>query len=275
MPDLRAGVLFMVAILAVAACGGTKKTTIDGSTSGDAPADHGGSESAPCSGTAPSCLAGGLLGTGIACGDVSEPATCMGGGWACALGWVPAGACTCHGPNYTACMCTAHGWECPDAGADAKPPADGPTDQAPSACAFSTTYTFGDDGGLRAFTDGATLSPPRTHTIMRTGSGRADASGQCMRDVPCTSASAVSVAAVEAAIANADVQAALAKPAGMVYGTDTRPADGSVFTFSRADGRGFLVGAGAVPTGLRALEELLHQLETETLAAPECASLSN
>jgi hypothetical protein len=133
---------------------------------------------------------------------------------------------------------------------------------------------FHDDGGLRFSVDSSTLTPPRSHEIARTMGGGGNPA-TCGRDVPCTSAAAVSVAAIEAAVANADVQAALAKPKGALYGGDPRPVDGTVWVFERDDGRDFTVGSGDVPAGLRALETLLRQLSTETLAAPECAALSH
>jgi hypothetical protein len=146
---------------------------------------------------------------------------------------------------------------------------------AGGACAFDATYTFHDDGGLRLYADSSKLTPPRTHAVTRTPAG-GGAGAACMRDIPCVSASGVGVADIEAAIASSDVQAALAKPKGALYGTDTRPVDGTVWIFERDDGRDFTVGSGnAVPAGLRALETLLKQLETETLAAPECAQVAN
>jgi hypothetical protein len=97
----------------------------------------------------------------------------------------------------------------------------------------------------------------------------------CTREVPCASATAVTVPAIEAAIANADVQAALAKAPGMVYGTDSRPVDGTVYKFARGDKNFFVGGGNAVPAGLRALETLLRKLTDETKATPACAALKN
>jgi hypothetical protein len=145
---------------------------------------------------------------------------------------------------------------------------------AAGGCALMTTYMFHDDGGLRAFYDESTLTPVDTHTINRT-SFVADAKLSCARAIPCTSATAVTVPAIEAAVANADVQSALAKPPGMLYGSDPRPFDGTIWVFERADGKGFMVGTGAVPVGLGALETLMRKLTDETLAAPECAALSH
>jgi hypothetical protein len=151
----------------------------------------------------------------------------------------------------------------------------GGTAGASGACTFKATYTFHDDGGLRLYADSSKLTPPRTHAVTRTSAG-GGAGATCMRDVPCAADAAVDVVRIEAAIANADVQAALAKPKGMLYGTDPRPMDGTVWIFERDDGRDFTVGSGnAVPAGLRALETLLQQLQTETLASPECGPVAN
>jgi hypothetical protein len=142
-------------------------------------------------------------------------------------------------------------------------------------CLFEVGYSFHDDGGLRAYSDTSVLTPARAHTIKRTAIGT-DAPVECTRAVPCSGASVVTVPAIQAAIAHADVQAALAKTGRMLYGSDPRPFDGTVWVFERADGRGFMVGSGtapAVPAGLAALEALLRKLTEETLAVPECAAL--
>jgi hypothetical protein len=141
------------------------------------------------------------------------------------------------------------------------------------ACGFGASYTFRDDGGFRAGYDQSTLTQARTHSIDRVSLGT-DAMLSCARAVPCASSTAVTVPAIGAAVSHADVQAALAKAPGMVYGTDSRPVDGTVWLFQRNDGKNFYVGGGnAVPAGLRALETLLRKLDGETLQAPECAAL--
>jgi hypothetical protein len=139
------------------------------------------------------------------------------------------------------------------------------------SCAFAATYVFGEDGGFRAYAEESTLAPPRTHTLERVDLARGtDGKVACTREIPCASATVVTVPAVEAAIANADVQAALAKAPGMVYGTDPRPVDGTVFKFTRGD-KNFFVGDGnAVPAGLRALTTLLRTLTSETRVTPAC-----
>jgi hypothetical protein len=148
--------------------------------------------------------------------------------------------------------------------------------QGGGTCAFVAAYAFGDDGGFRAFSEESTLSAPRTHAIERMNFGAAsDGKLTCAREVPCASATAVTVPAIEAAVANADVQAALAKAPGMVYGTDSRPVDGTVFKFARGDRTFFVGGGNAVPAGLRALEALLRKLTEETKSTAGCASLKN
>jgi hypothetical protein len=110
---------------------------------------------------------------------------------------------------------------------------------------------------------------------------------QCSVEIPACDADAggaITVADLIAAIANADVQAALAAPTDAdlnVYGQDPRAMDGQVFAFRRFDGRGFFVGdacngaAGCrdVPDGLAVLEGLLVALDQQQLAQPACAML--
>lgn len=146
-------------------------------------------------------------------------------------------------------------------------------DGGPTTCTLDTAYTFWNDGGFRAYVDLSKLTVPRTHMIARDHLGNAPPE-MCTREVPCNSATEGDVAKIRQALAHADVVAALAMTTKPFYGTDTRPADGTVFIFERADKRGFTLGSGtAVPAGLRALEESLHQLQTQTLASSNCANL--
>ena len=87
------------------------------------------------------------------------------------------------------------------------------------------------------------------------------------------------------AIADADVQAALAVPTPPTYGRDTRPVDGTIFQFLGADGRGFLAGGACgsggglpgtcveVPIGITRLVNTLRALDEQQLADPSCAAL--
>jgi hypothetical protein len=164
-------------------------------------------------------------------------------------------SCTCTASGQVACTTIA----CPvDAGAN--------------DCVFDRTYRFHDDGGFVAFTDSSTLSPPRTHLMTR-DHFRNSLPNQCTRALVCSDSTLVDVKEIQQALAHPDVVAALAQTTRPFYGTDTRPVDGTVFMFDRDDGRGFDVGSGTVPAGLRALVDLLHQLQTQTAATPECAGL--
>jgi hypothetical protein len=96
---------------------------------------------------------------------------------------------------------------------------------------------------------------------------------QCNRELPCSDPAGVGVAEIQQALAHPDVVAALSLATKPLYGTDTRPVDGSVFVFERDDSRGFTLGSGTVPAGLRVLADLLSRLETATIATPACANL--
>lgn len=148
----------------------------------------------------------------------------------------------------------------------------GPTDTGSARCALDHTYRFGNNGGLVAYVDASTLTPPRTLVVSR-DRFRNSAPNQCMRDVPCSDASLVDVQGVQQALAHPDVVAALALTTPPFYGTDPRPSDGAVFIFDRDDQRGFTAGSGNIPPGIRALASLLLRLQSETAATPECAGL--
>jgi hypothetical protein len=153
-----------------------------------------------------------------------------------------------------------------DAAGDARVESGGP-------CSFTATYTFYDDGGLTLFVDVMQLSPPGTETLDRRFT-MSDDGASCARALACDSSSEVTVPEIEAAVANADVQAALAQPKGTLYGTDPRPADGTVWVFERNDDEGFMVGDGAVPAGLTALETLMQRVSADLFASPECHALT-
>jgi hypothetical protein len=153
-----------------------------------------------------------------------------------------------------------------------------------SRCTIDTVYTYGQTGGLTAYTDTTALSPAATWTRQRSFAGDTMPPLQCMTTIPaCGTANALTVGDVMGAIADPDVQAALANPPppSGVYGVDSRPEDGAVFSFQRSDGRGFLVGmpcGGApgcteIPPGLATLEGLLTALDSQQLAQPACSQL--
>jgi len=158
----------------------------------------------------------------------------------------------------------------PDIGDGAAGRAEVQSTEAGGSCSLpaGTTYTF---SGTAA--DRSELWAPNEYDYYHAFLPAKDpAQVNCKYFMPCNSSTAVTVPAIAAAIANADVQAALAKPKGMLYGTDPAPA-GSAWSFDRSDGRGFLVGAGDVPAGLRALETLLDKATADMLTSPACAAL--
>lgn len=264
--------LLAVAALALS-CGGSKslapdggdalpRATVDGSDAAEVTHDVRPPDGRPCT-LDPSlmCAAGGPSGSGAACQDFAMSPVCDDGTWRCPAGMIDTRTCTCGAPGANCAneQCTQTGWVCPDAGADATTDAGG--------CTFSTAYSFSEDGGHRGFSDLSMLEAPNSYLVIRSVPPAIDPL-VCLHRVPCASASEVTVAAIEAAVANADVQAALAMPPGMLYGTDTRPVDGSVFVFQRDDGKSFFVGSGdAVPAGLSALATLLHTAYTQAIAA--------
>jgi hypothetical protein len=86
-------------------------------------------------------------------------------------------------------------------------------------------------------------------------------------------------------IADAHVQAALRAATPPLYGNDPRPYDGTVFSFIRADGRGFFAGDACnggggtgtscvpIPAGITRLVADLRALDQQQLADPSCAGL--
>ncbi|MDB4981014.1 MAG: hypothetical protein JWM82_1766 [Myxococcales bacterium] len=199
------------------------------------------------------------------------------------------------------CTCSAQGVGCttraclPDASTndDASQPdattSDATTPDASDAnaggsCALGTTYVFGQDGGLVAFSDESTLSPPASYVRKRTTfrGGDGPTTMTCAPALPaCGTNDVVSLLDITRDLASADVVAAFALTTAPVYGRDARPVDGTVFFVRRADGRTIYVGgdcgAGqsgcvAVPRGVRALADDLTALASQMLAKPECAA---
>jgi hypothetical protein len=202
------------------------------------------------------------------------------------------------------CRCTMYGTTCttfaclPDAsaddGGDADAAADAPatSDAADAsnvadagACTLSDTYHFGPNGGLVAFSDESTLSPPahyvRTRTDFRGGDG--PTTMECAPPLPaCGASGVISLLDVTRDLADPDVVAAFALTTSPVYGRDSRPVDGTIFFVRRGDGRTLYVGGDCtagetgcvpVPRGVRLLADQMNALANQMLAAPECAAL--
>jgi hypothetical protein len=187
-------------------------------------------------------------------------------------------SCTFAGQSYiigatfrmdcNTCTCRAAGRsECTEiACLDGGPPA------ADGECSFGLDgYNFQDTGGVAAFVDHSSLYS-RTHMVSRDHLGMSP-NLQCSRVLPCGDSSLVDIAEIQLALAHPDVVSALSRTDRPFFGTDPGPFDGSAFMFERWDGRGFFVGTGSVPAGLRALVDLLHLLRDQTVATPQCTGL--
>jgi hypothetical protein len=153
-------------------------------------------------------------------------------------------------------------------------------------CGFDTSYRYGDTGGFTAYEDVATLQPPASYTYERSSRITDPASSACAPALPpCGTLDLYDPADLMHAVADPDVQAALAMPTPPIYGRDARPVDGTIFQFLRADGRGFLAGGACgsggplpgacieVPAGITRLVNALRALDEQQLADPTCAAL--
>jgi hypothetical protein len=151
-------------------------------------------------------------------------------------------------------------------------------------CAFASSYTISDGGGLLPTADTATLTPPNSFRYERMVFGADAGRLSCEPALPtCNDAARVDVRDVEAAIAHADVQAALAAASPPLYG-ERAVADGPSFNFMRADGRGFNAGLTCntpsatctpIPPGVGALIELLRGLIRQQRMDPSCSAITN
>ena len=137
---------------------------------------------------------------------------------------------------------------------------------------------YGETGGLVAYESTATLSPPRRYLYLRTSRVTDPASLSCAPAMPpCGVDDLYSPADITGALGDTDVQKALAMATPPIYGRDTRPVDGSIFQFLRADGRGFLAGGACgsggplpaacveVPAGITRLVNALRALDEQQL----------
>lgn len=152
-----------------------------------------------------------------------------------------------------------------------------------TSCTVPARLQYGAVGGFRAYQESASLSPPAKYDYARGPVGGGDGPViTCSPALPaCGDSSLIDLADVLEAIEHPDVQKALAAAAPPFYGRDTRPVDGTAFSFLRADGRGFLMGSPcrdgcpelAIPPGITALADLLLKLDRQQLADPSCAAL--
>jgi hypothetical protein len=158
-----------------------------------------------------------------------------------------------------------------------------------SLCGLSANLTFGHDGGMVMYRDVNRLTAT-SFTITRNYTGRANPDGgtaaTCSPALPaCGSPTAVTIATINADLANADVQAVWALPQTTtpLFGSDLRPIDGTVYSIALDDGRKVLVGQQCaspamsscryIPAGLVQLVQDLQNLASAMVADPVCKSV--
>ena len=185
------------------------------------------------------------------------------------------------------CTCTSNGIACTAMACfhDGGPDLPGSADANPG-CALSANLTFGYDGGNAIYFDVNRLTST-SFTITRTyARGSPDTlTASCSPSLPvCGTAGAVTVATINADLANSDVQGVWALPQNPVplFGTDPRPVDGAVYSIALDDGRKVLVGGQCasptmsscryIPAGLLQLTEDLKTLAAAMVADPTCKS---
>jgi hypothetical protein len=205
----------------------------------------------------------------------AAPQSCIEGGHTYAVGETfkrDCNTCTCAATGVT---CTA--MACGNL-ADATPD-----------CALSANLTFGTDGGNALYWDVNRLTAS-TFTITRTYSLQAERDGAttatCSPSLPaCGAAGAVSVATINADLADPIVQGLWSLPQNPVplFGTDPRPIDGTVYSIALDNGPRVLVGGQCesptmnscryIPEGLVRLTQDLQKLATAMVADPVCKDL--
>jgi hypothetical protein len=146
-------------------------------------------------------------------------------------------------------------------------------------CALDTGLDFAWVGGLALASDASTIASPGTYTLKRTfADGTPPAS--CMVAIPrcARDARVVTTGDLERALAQPGVAAAFAGTTP-VYGSDTRPSDGSVLMLTRPDGRSVALGGACtgcphpVTPALSTLESALLDLSWQMRGMPACAAL--
>jgi hypothetical protein len=156
------------------------------------------------------------------------------------------------------------------------------------ACAFAYTYTVTEWSG--ADTNSLMrLSPPNSFHYMGETPFLNDAGvvtrPTCDPAMPgCNDPARIDVSDIEAAIANADVQAALAAATPIKCGSTSTLSSFPLFSFGQSDSRGFSCGPDCatpsstctpIPPGIKALIDLVHALDAQQLASdPACRGVN-
>ena len=212
-------------------------------------------------------------------GDVGGDArqSCIWGGNTLAVGQsVPMG------DGCNTCECMATGMACTGLFCGPFP------DAAAPVCSLPTPLTFGSNGGMVFYQDGYSLDGGGHMTVTRTYTLRAGMDGpqvrSCSPTLPaCGAPGVVSISTIAQDLTDADVQAAFALTTSHVYGVDTRPEDGAVWSITRASGGNILVGSPCasptmnscqpIPPGIQRLANDTQSLAAAATASPACASL--
>lgn len=158
----------------------------------------------------------------------------------------------------------------PDGTSDSASTDTGVADTGCPKC-LSSELSWGLDGGEVAWVDRSTLKGCDDYHGTRTGTTTLACDAKiptCPGDVP-DSDFVTGVVDVESALANADVQAALAK-APVLYGTDPRSFDGTVFQVlvgtKKIEVGGACGGASGctdIPAGVQQLRAVLERIDAE------------
>jgi hypothetical protein len=165
-----------------------------------------------------------------------------------------------------------------------------PADAGNALCTLPTAVTFGATGGMVAYEDQYKLAPASGLTITRNYNGRGSGSADgatvrsCAPTLPaCGATSVVSLSTIVADLAAADVQAAFALGTTPIYGVDSRPVDGTIWSIALASGGSILVGSPCpsptmsscrpTPTGVQKLADDLQSLAMAMLAQNACSGL--
>ncbi|HXI55960.1 MAG TPA: hypothetical protein VNO55_07870 [Polyangia bacterium] len=245
------------------------------------------------------CLAG------AACSSSSPSPACSYGGKSYAAGQsFPStdgrNSCSCSANGGVACTeraCLPDGSTTdgqvdkasPDAAPDTVQPQDvaAPDRQEASdttaGCTLADSYSFGWNGGLVAFSDESTLTPPDKYDHVRTYSRSDGGTKSCsITGLSCLGMNSFGIFDIQQTLQKPDVVSAFNEPAPLLYGTDPRPVDGAVYSVRRSDGHGMLVGgdcaAGAsgcrpITEGIAVLVSILKNFDQHMLARSECSGL--
>lgn len=154
----------------------------------------------------------------------------------------------------------------------------------PCTDCLAEAVSWGPNGGFVAYTEDSSLSECRKYTYTRMPAGDPMPMKTCSVDLGGCDAGPLSVHDVEKALAHPDVVAAFAASIPL-YGTDPRPCDGTVLQINVGSetvlvggdcGSGVSCGQStciAVPPGLRALANLLRQIDDQQIKLGECAQV--